>query len=551
MSSSANQASEALNSKQQRQYQCLCILLQAVNETCKHRSDIRYSSGKSQSDARLTDYQKFICKTAQILDNEKGGDSATALIVAKGLRGPDYVFASNSRKASELERAKSFLSDLLGYVGSNPDELTPKGIQKQVFDRILEFNFLRFDAYLNGLGTALQFCIDNCERSQEPSRFSDMAQLQAIKDKSLFPRDMTSSIDSKKKFFRDCEDLIKAIHNSQNTGINKVFDKHIGITEPEISYQWCQLRHHLGRLHSLRQASEAIIDASTKWPSLFKDFTVNYIPSSRLRRFTRLHGLHASQKDIIEAAFPDHDLSYYEGDIAELRRHGLDEQIQKQELKFPSKTLVHCEANLHGHLVKAGKTRPCDFWNDVMFIATSKPPCRLCYYYFQDGDNDFQVQSSHMNLYPRWRLPDVVDSNDEASIEHREELIEDIFEHLQDSILNVLQEKFPQWKRNDSRTDSRGCTDIREGADSRTPTGGHYMPPSVVDEEGLFYYVAKFLKENPTATSKFKKSTMARIAKSWKPEEALAMDHLNLKLPAIEDGVVLYNYVKDGYKQQL
>ncbi|KAL5585528.1 hypothetical protein FOVSG1_014917 [Fusarium oxysporum f. sp. vasinfectum] len=441
MSSSVNQASEALNSKQQRQYQCLCILLQAVNETCKHMSDIRYSSGKSRSDALLTDYQKFICKMAQILDNEKGGDSATALIVAKGLRGPDYVFASNSRKASELERAKSFLSDLLGYVGSNPDELTPKGLQKQVFDRILEFNFLRFDAYLNGLGTALQSCIDNCERSQEPSRFSDMAQLQAIKDKSLFPRDMTSSIDSKRN-----------------------------------------LRHHLGRLHSLRQASEAIIDASTKWPSLFKDFTVSYISSSRLRRFTRLHGPHASPTEIIEAAFPDHDLTYYEGDIAELRRHGLDEQIQKQELKFPSKTLVHCEANLHGHLVKARKTRPCDFWNDVMFIATSKPPCRLCYYYFQDGDNDFQVQWSHMNLYPRWRLPDVVDSNDEASIGHREELIEDIFEHMQESILNVLQEKFPQWKRNDSRTDSRGCTDVREGADSRTPTGEHYMPPSVMGE---------------------------------------------------------------------
>jgi hypothetical protein len=73
-----------------------------------------------------------------------------------------------------------------------------------------------------------------------------------------------------------------------------------------------------------------------------------------------------------------------------------------------------------------------------------------------------------MNLYPRWRLPDVVDANGEASIGHCEELMEDIFEHMQDSILNVLQEKFPQWKRNDSRTDSRGCTDIREGADSRT-----------------------------------------------------------------------------------
>jgi hypothetical protein len=80
-----------------------------------------------------------------------------------------------------------------------------------------------------------------------------------------------------------------------------------------------------------------------------------------------------------------------------------------------------------------------------------------------------------MNLYPSWRLPDVVDANGEASIGHCEELMEDIFDHMQDSILNVLQDKFPQWKRNDSRTDSRGCTDIREGADSRTPTGEHYI----------------------------------------------------------------------------
>ncbi|KAG7413604.1 hypothetical protein Forpe1208_v007039 [Fusarium oxysporum f. sp. rapae] len=69
---------------------------------------------------------------------------------------------------------------------------------------------------------------------------------------------------------------------------------------------------------------------------------------------------------------------------------------------------------------------------------------------------------------------------------------------------------------------------------------------------GLFYFaVAKFLEENPAAASKFKKGTMARIAKSWKPEQDLTMNHVNLKLPAIEDGVVLYNYVKDGYKQQL
>ncbi|KAL9568764.1 hypothetical protein ACKAV7_007078 [Fusarium commune] len=79
-----------------------------------------------------------------------------------------------------------------------------------------------------------------------------------------------------------------------------------------------------------------------------------------------------------------------------------------------------------------------------------------------------------------------------------------------------------------------------------------YMETEEIKREGLFYFaVAKFLKENPAAASMFKKSTMVRIAKSWKPEQDLTMDHVNLKLPAIEDGVVLYNYVKDGYKQQL
>ncbi|KAH7244460.1 uncharacterized protein BKA55DRAFT_692260 [Fusarium redolens] len=68
----------------------------------------------------------------------------------------------------------------------------------------------------------------------------------------------------------------------------------------------------------------------------------------------------------------------------------------------------------------------------------------------------------------------------------------------------------------------------------------------------LFYFaVAKFLRENASAAAKFKKSTMARIARSWRPGQALTMDHVNLKLPAIDDGVVLYNYVNDGYKQQL
>lgn len=156
-----------LNEEHRKQYRCLCILLQAINETCKQRADIRYSSGSSCSDASLTDYPKLLCKITQILDSEKGGNCATALVVLQGSLGPEYVFSSNFRNESELQRVKSFLSDLLEYVGEQPADFNPKAVQRQVFVRILEFNFLRLEVYLDGLTTALESCIHQCERSSE------------------------------------------------------------------------------------------------------------------------------------------------------------------------------------------------------------------------------------------------------------------------------------------------------------------------------------------------------------------------------------------------
>ncbi|KAF9774613.1 hypothetical protein IL306_007336 [Fusarium sp. DS 682] len=77
-------------------------------------------------------------------------------------------------------------------------------------------------------------------------------------------------------------------------------------------------------------------------------------------------------------------------------------------------------------------------------------------------------------------------------------------------------------------------------------------PISANDFTGLFYSaVAKFLKEIPSSARKFNKDTMARIAQSWKPEQALTMDHVDLKLPEIDEGVVLYNYVLDEHKGHL
>lgn len=167
MGSYGNRTSVASSEDQQRQYQCLCIVFQAVNETCKTRSDIKYASGDTCSDASLTEYEKFLCKLAQVCDSAKGGDTITALVALKGCQGPDYLFASNKRKSAELERTKVFLSELIGYVGDNPEKLALKTLQRKVLGRILEFNFSRLNFYLERLLSSLAVCISYCQDSKK------------------------------------------------------------------------------------------------------------------------------------------------------------------------------------------------------------------------------------------------------------------------------------------------------------------------------------------------------------------------------------------------
>jgi hypothetical protein len=148
------------------------------------------------------------------------------------------------------------------------------------------------------------------------------------------------------------------------------------------------------------------------------------------------------------------DMEEYGGHLEGLRQFGLDRNIQDQ-MRKSMKRCVHCEVLLHSFLVRNRFVEASEFWNNSMFIATSKQPCRLCHYYFADADNDFQVQSSHMNVYPRWRLPDMYEGQDEEEAEHQEELLDDIIDQMQHDILHIIRNKLPQGKRNDSRTESR------------------------------------------------------------------------------------------------
>lgn len=255
---------------------------------------------------------------------------------------------------------------------------------------------------------------------------------------------------------RDCETLIKAIDDSKKSSFLSIVNSQVRDDHPDRSYDWCNLRHYLGRLYSYREAARAIVDAPSRWPDLFKDFTVRYIHSARPRRIPISSSLPLEQ--LLEGSFPDRNLSGFTSDITTLRKFGLDENIcsQFQKIRSEKKGLVHAEVQLYDHLVRQGKTRSSDFWGSSAFIATSKPPCRLCHLYFDYYDNNIMISPSHMNLYPRWLFPEVKKEDGREVTEKFKNQLEEIIEDLQDDTERILTEKLAVWKRNDSRTDSYG-----------------------------------------------------------------------------------------------
>ncbi|KAJ4854619.1 uncharacterized protein T069G_10177 [Trichoderma breve] len=430
-----------------------------MNSSSTSRITVRLNESSGSKDKTLTEFQKFLTKLALICDTLKGehGRTVTALVCLKGINGPEYIFTSNFRKLTELEETKLFLSSLLTFVGTNPDSLQPKPLQKQVLWRSLVFNFDKVDFYLTSLIDVLDDCIDNESRrgliDSEP-----LKQLRYLQEKASFPRDITSSDNARNKFLRDCETLIKAIQAYKTGSFEKTLQNRT-VEKNTDAADWCTLRHYLGRLHSYRQASEIIVNAATTWPDLFKNHRVDYINSAFKKRIPTPNL--TDLNDIIPIALPGHEASDFESDISELRIHELDNIIHKQLQSWRIKTMVHCEVHLHNHLVQKGKTSSTDFWSGAMFIATSKPTCRLCHLYFNNPSNEFQVQTSHMNLYPKWRLPDIYEDQGADTKDSCEELLQDLIEQFQQDLILMLKQKEPKGKTHDSRTDSHSRVSTR------------------------------------------------------------------------------------------
>ncbi|KAI9148947.1 hypothetical protein HJFPF1_10991 [Paramyrothecium foliicola] len=424
----------------------LCLLGDSGNEACKTKLDIKYASGPGGDDQALTDFQKFLSFIALTLQNERGPETVTALVcILTATGGADLLFTSNQRKEGELESAKMFLEELLRYVVANLDAPRPGPVKKQILWMIVAFNSSKINAYLRKLLSALDNCLIGPQLTGIDTDANILEDLRKLRKDAEFPRNMTSSQNARSEYLSACETLIKAIH-AMKSPLNNFINNRAGQQDSKLAYPWCELRHCLGRLHSYRQATESIFEARTRWPKLFSDFDVRFIPSSRSKRVPVTKS--SDVNEILSAAFPDFNHSDMKDDIEDLRAFGFEKYIRSQITKRSPRATVHCEVHLHNYLLQQGKTHRSDYWENSLFIATSKPPCQLCHFYFQCSDNDFIVQSSHMNLYSKWRFPDDCDS----------EVMEEVIESMQAHTLRLLRDKLPSYKSHDSQTGSRAGT---------------------------------------------------------------------------------------------
>ena len=214
---------------------------------------------------------------------------------------------------------------------------------------------------------------------------------------------------------------------------------------------WSDLRHFMGRLRSYRQAAECITSAKDKWPSLFDDYDVQFVPSSKPGR-RPLAGLEMTSCQVIERVLKDHDWTTFQDDIVRYKEIGLDDKIQRLLHSKNNKPIVHSEVLLHSHLLDLGLTRESDFFKSKKVIGTSKPLCRLCHYYFTNHREKVQVRPQHPNLYLNWRLPDVYEDQGDEAIQARAMMVDFIIYRVTQDAIKTLHDRLARFKRRDTNT---------------------------------------------------------------------------------------------------
>ncbi|KAJ4390246.1 hypothetical protein N0V85_007416 [Neurospora sp. IMI 360204] len=363
--------------------------------------DLESDSGRSSRDS----FRCFVNKLGQICDNGSKGKTVTAFAVLQPGQ-IQYRFASNQRTSEELEDVKTYIANILGFLGSAADDQL-NGVFGTVLERILAFN-----------RPAIEKKLCASAQEEEPSLESFVSQT------------------------RELLDTIGQLHNSFFEGF--IRDKAQADRDPANKTPWSELRHAFGRLHSYTIAVKVLISMRRRRRELFEDFEVVAVLSSvrsgcpNVRRAV----------DGILKRFPEKMkmAEAYNANLPEEQQKAMTDKIKAYGTgsKGKFRPYVHAELLLLDSILteqREGVT--LRFFGEAdydRYIGCSKPTCRLCKLYIDSHPSGVEFRGGHGNIYHAWRAPDIY-NEDGVNVAEARRTRQDIHNKM----LETLRQTIKRW----------------------------------------------------------------------------------------------------------
>ncbi|KAK0712530.1 hypothetical protein B0T26DRAFT_339404 [Lasiosphaeria miniovina] len=419
-----------------------------VSQGSTTASDLDTTEGKSFQGI----YFCFVNKLGQICDFKRGGDTVTAFAVLQP-GSIEYHFTMNKASAGILQTVTTYVEGILETLNSTSDEVVMTADQNSpifidIRRRVIRFNRPRIRWYIKQISKYVGLCINSSDADGTSDGASVSRHLRVLQQLSAFVQQTEENLD----FVDHGQKLLEALRERYRP-LDRYMRSKLSVSEDDTAISdspWVKLRHPIGRLQSYNVAVKVLISVRHQLPRLFSQFSVVAVPPAAE---TEAPNINVQANTIIgkmtndKAKIESHRLN-----AEKLQAMGLDRNIKEANEKV-TKLKVHAEVNLLDSILRDSREEPVPFYNEGRFgryIGCSKPTCQLCHLYFGAHPARVTVRTTHHNLYPGWRTPDVYVSDGPAAAARRDKIVEQMILGIRQVTFDSIQTMAAPWRHSDS-----------------------------------------------------------------------------------------------------
>ncbi|CRK18281.1 hypothetical protein BN1723_008319 [Verticillium longisporum] len=265
-----------------------------------------------------------------------------------------------------------------------------------------------------------------------------LMQLEQVHDRAKLSHDMLAGENARNKCLRDWETLTKAIHAMRESSFRMAMDERTQDSNTEISCALVRATSLLWAPPFVLSGCRVHLQSTKDWPEIFNGLTVKSILSDRPLNLS-LPKPYLELHQAIRAAFPDMNMDEYRDHLETLRVFELNDNVLKRLPQKSMKLFMHCEVLPHIFLSGIG-------------TQATLPALSLL---IQRHRQLFPSAAVPYECLPKVAPANLYEGQVSDAVKLREELLDEIIEKMQHDTLSTFKQKFPQGKRNDSRTDLR------------------------------------------------------------------------------------------------